>query len=385
MKQMPCGNWDTRLCLQTPYNNEVRSGSHAAGSAPLFPDHKYPQKMRYIGVLSTAASGFLTCPSIRLNLLTMYHLIKNISFSRRRLMFLILMLIGAGRLHSQDLDPRAYLWVPEGTNTAIAGFSFMTGNVLTDPTLPIKDLQITAQSPSVAMVHVFNLFGMSSQALVAVPVAFAQASGEVNGQHEETNRSGLGDIRLRWTLLMLGAPSATLQEIKSAKHTTILGFSLNIQTPTGQYFSDKLINLGTHRWSFRPELALSQPIARRWLLDVYAGVWLFTPNDEFYPGNAERTQKPLGSFQAHMSYNINPLTWIAINTTYYAGGTSTINSTLNDDRQSNFRIGLTGVMPVGKRSSIKLAASTGAVVRSGQDFTVFSIGYQTSWFRKSDL
>lgn len=314
----------------------------------------------------------------------MFDLIKNICLPWRRSMFLVLTLLAGTRLFSQDLDPRAYLWVPEGTNSLITGFSFLTGNVLTDPTIPIKDLQITAQSPSVAMVHVFNLFGMSSQALVAVPFAFAQASGEVNGQHEETNRSGLGDIRLRWTLLMLGAPSATLEEIKAAKHTTILGFSLNVQTPTGQYFSDKLINLGTHRWSLKPELALSQPIARRWLLDVYAGVWFFTPNEEFYPGTAQRTQDPLGSFQAHMSYNINPFTWIGINTTYYTGGTSTIDSAKKDDRQSNFRIGLTGVLPVGKRSSIKLAASTGAVVRSGQDFTNFSIGYQTSWFRKSD-
>lgn len=299
-----------------------------------------------------------------------------------RWIFLFPFMIITKGLYSQDLDPRAYIWVPDGTNTAIAGFSYLNGNILTDPTLPIKDVKVNAQTPSVAFVHAFNCFGMTSQALVAVPFAWAQAEGNVNGQYQETTRAGLGDIRLRWTLLMLGAPSASMQEILAVKRKTIFGFSLNIQTPSGQYFSDKLINIGTHRWSFRPELALSQPISKRWLLDVYAGVWLFTPNETFFPGTADRTQEPLGTFQAHISYNINPHAWVGLNTTYYAGGISTVDATVNDDRQSNFRIGFTGVVPVGKVSSLKLAISTGAVVRSGQDFTNISIGYQTSWFRK---
>ena len=152
--------------------------------------------------------------------------------------------------------------------------------------------------------------------------------------------------------------------------------------PTGEFFPEKLVNIGTHRWSLRPELALSQPLGKRWLVDVYAGVWFFTTNHSFFPGNAVRNQEPMGTFQAHISYNVRPRLWVAFDATHYVGGQSSVNDTYNDDRQENSRIGMTVVLPVGKYNSLKLAASTGAVVRVGQDFTTFSVGWQRSWFGK---
>jgi hypothetical protein len=224
------------------------------------------------------------------------------------------------------------------------------------------------------------LFGLSSQALVALPYAVGNIKGEVNEQAREINRSGFGDIRMRLSVLFLNAPAATLAQMRQSKaRKTILGASINMVVPSGQYFNEKLINVGTNRWAFRPELALSQPIGKRLMADVYAGVWLFTTNTGFFPGNANREQNPMGAFQAHLSYNISPLAWVAFDATFYAGGNSTVNGVVNDDRQSNSRIGVTAVVPTGKLSSIKFAMSTGALVRVGQDFTTFSIGWQHSW------
>lgn len=62
------------------------------------------------------------------------------------------------------------------------------------------------------------------------------------------------------------------------------------------------------------------------------------------------------------------------------GGKSSINDVYKDDRVANARIGLTAVAPVGKRNSLRFSASRGAVVRIGQNFTTFSIGWQRSWF-----
>jgi hypothetical protein len=124
---------------------------------------------------------------------------------------------------------------------------------------------------------------------------------------------------------------------------------------------------------------VSQPIRQRWLVDLYAGVWFFTGNDSFYPGTLVRTQAPIGTFQSHVSYNFRRQLWAAFDATYYAGGRTTIQGVLNRDRQSNSRVGATLVLPVGRRHSIKLAASTGAVVRYGANFNVFSIGWQTGW------
>lgn len=308
-------------------------------------------------------------------------MIFNVKFSRLTAI-LLPVLIFTTQAVAQDLDPRAYLWLPIRTSGVVTGFAYSYGGVVTDPTLPIEDLEADVQTASLGYVTTFNLFGFTSQALVALPYSWAQASGKVVGQTQSITRSGFADTRLRLTMLLYGAPPAGLAEIIKAPKKTIIGLSLNMTAPTGEFFSDKLINIGTNRWAFRPELAISQPLGKRWLIDVYSGIWFFTTNNSFYPGNSSRAQEPMGSFQAHLSYNITPRLWVAWNWTYYVGGTSSINGIRNDDRQNNTRVGITAVMPVGKSNSVKLAASTGAVVRVGQDFTTFSVGWQHSWIGK---
>jgi len=189
-------------------------------------------------------------------------------------------------------------------------------------------------------------------------------------------------MRMRVSVLFHGAPAATLADFrKSPPKKTILGASLNMIAPTGQFFSNKLINLGTNRWSFRPELALSQTLSKRWVLDVYTGLWLFTNNSSFYPGTSMRKQDPMGTIQTHVSYIVKPNMWLAFDATFYYGGSSYVNDVKNNDRQTNTRLGFTAVVPSGKFSSFKFAASKGAIVRFGQNFTTFSIGWQHTWVK----
>jgi hypothetical protein len=68
--------------------------------------------------------------------------------------------------------------------------------------------------------------------------------------------------------------------------------------------------------------------------------------------------------------------------TFYTGGNSSVDGVPMDDRQSNSRIGATMVLPVGKRNSLKFAFSTGAIIRSGADFTTISAGWQTTFLGK---
>jgi hypothetical protein len=229
------------------------------------------------------------------------------------------------------------------------------------------------------MARTFSLFGRTGQVFAVLPYSWAQLSGNVSGSAAETTRAGLSDARLRVSVLVRGAPASSLLEILKAPRRTILGTSLTVAAPTGQYSADKLVNLGTHRWGFKPEFAVSQPIRARWLLDAYAGLWLFTANHLFYPGDQVRTQAPLASFQGHLSYNFSPQLWAAFDATYYAGGRTTVQGVESDDRQSNSRVGATVVVPVGRRHAIKLAVSRGAIIRHGADFSTFSFGWQTAW------
>jgi hypothetical protein len=295
------------------------------------------------------------------------------------------LLLCTAPLAAQDLDPRAYAHVPVNGTFLVTGFSVSQGAIVTDPSLAVTDIDATVEAPSLGVARSFSFFGKTAQAFGALPYAWAQVSGKVLEEASDITRAGLSDMRLRFSVLVHGAPAASVVEIAKAPRRTILGTSLNIVAPTGQFFPDRLINVGTNRWAFRPEFAVSHPVGQRWLLDLYSGLWLFTSHHEFYPGNASRSQAPMGSFQAHVSYNFTRLSWAAFDTTYYVGGRSTVDGVENDDRQNNLRVGSTLVLPVGRRHSVKLAVSRGAIVRAGTNFTTISVGWQTAWLSRWPL
>ena len=289
------------------------------------------------------------------------------------------LLIVAVPVSAQDLDPRAYVHVPVNATFLVSGFSLSRGGALTDPTLPVTGLQATVQTPSLGVARSFSLFGRTAQAFGALPYSWAQVSGNVFGEAADTSLAGLADMHARVSVLVRGAPAASVLEILKAPRRTILGASLTVVAPSGLHVSKRLINIGTNRWTFKPEFAVSRPIGRRWLLDTYAGLWLFTANNSFYPGTLVRTQAPIAAFQAHVSYNLPRQIWASFDATYYTGGRTTIQGVWNDDRQSNSRVGATFVLPVGRRHSVKVAVSSGAIIRYGADFSTVSFGWQTAW------
>lgn len=284
---------------------------------------------------------------------------------------------------TQDLDPRAYVKVPINGTVLISGFAYSKGGVLTDPTLPLEDLTAQVQALTLGGVRTFSLFGRTAQALAVLPYGWVDASAIVNGQSQTATRSGFADMRFRLSVLLLGGKATTLADFGKSKKQTIIGTSLTVVAPTGQYFSDKLINLGTRRWSVKPEVALTQPVGERWMIDFYTGIWLFTNNHSFYPGESLRTQDPMVAFQTHVSYNVSHRMWVAFNATFYAGGQSSVNEIYKDDRQENTRIGATLAIPAGKRSALKIAYSRGAIVRIGANFDTVSIGWSTTWFSQA--
>lgn len=296
------------------------------------------------------------------------------------LLFIVIILSFTITLSAQDLDPRAYVRVPIDMKVLVTGFGYTYGSVVLDPTSPIQDLEAKVETPMLGIGRTFNLFGLTSQAFIALPYSWAQISGKVLGTDSSATRNGLGDMRFRISTLLFGAPAVTREEFAKSLPQTILGASLTIIAPTGQNFSDKLINIGTNRWSFKPELGLSYVVSERWFIDLYAGVWFFTNNNSFYPGTSVRSQEPLLTFQTHLSYNINPLMWAAIDFTYYTGGQTSVNDFYKNDRQNNSRLGATFNFPISKLSAIKIAYSTGAIIRFGGNFSTISIAWQMAFF-----
>ena len=290
-----------------------------------------------------------------------------------------LSLVLASPAWAQDLDPRAYVHVPVDSTFLVWGLGVSEGGVVSDPTAPVTDIQATVVTPSLGAGRAFSLFGRTAQAFAAVPFSWADVSGNALGAAREVHRAGLSDLRMRLSWLVHGAPAASVVQLAKAPRRTILGTSLNVVAPAGEYNQEQLINLGTNRWSFRPEFAVSQPFGQRFLLDTYAGVTFFTDNKAYFPGTSVKSQGPVGSLQLHLSYNFQRQLWAALDVTYYAGGRSTIQGLKGSDLQSNVRTGLTVAVPVGQRHSIKIAVSNGIVVQRGSDFTSYSLAWTTAW------
>ncbi|WP_233859619.1 transporter [Paraburkholderia sp. HD33-4] len=282
------------------------------------------------------------------------------------------------RASAQELEPRAYSPAPVGTNFIGLAYSRLSGQVLTDPSLPVSNIHADINTVSLGYVHVFDIAGYATQLALLAPFVSGDVSGDVLDAASQVHRAGLGDVRFRLAVDLLGGRAMTPEEFARRTPGTIVGASLSVVAPTGQYEPAHLVNIGTNRWAFKPEFGISQPVGN-WFLEATAGVWLFTDNDSFL-GNKRRSQAPLGALQLHAGYTFRPGLWIAFDAGFFTGGATTVNGVGNDDRQSNTRYGVTLAIPVARGWSAKLAVSNGLIVRAGGNYTAISLALQYRWF-----
>jgi Putative MetA-pathway of phenol degradation len=289
----------------------------------------------------------------------------------------LLLVLRPSATHAQQLEPRAYSPSPVGVNFIGLGTLYSSGGIVTDPSLPIEN--IDAEVPSIVPFYgrTFGLFGRLANVTFTTPYAWATVQGDVSDVSRSVDRSGLLDPQLRFAVNLIGGPALTPQEFRSHEPQTTLGASLTVVAPFGQYDSAKLINLGTNRWAFKPELGLSQPFGK-WTFEVYASVWLFQTNDDFF-GGQEREQHPLESYQAHVVYAFRPNLWASADYTYYAGGSTTVNGQPNNDRQGNTRAGLTLAVPMPRNQSMKFNWTQGVSTRIGSSFETIGVAWQWLW------
>jgi hypothetical protein len=288
------------------------------------------------------------------------------------------LVLAAACASAQELEPRAYSAAPVGTNFALAGYSRVRGEVLTDPSLPITDVQARIDLYVVGYARTFALGGHTASLGLAVPFAQADVSGNVFESAREVQRAGIGDVRLRLALNFLGNPALTSQEFAQRIPTTVAGASLSVVVPTGQYESSRLVNVGSNRWAFKPEIGISHPIGD-WFVETSAGAWLFGDNRDFL-GRQRRSQEALYVMQLHAGYNFRPGLWLAFNGAYASGGRTSVGGTENQDVQHNSRYGVTLSLPIDNGWSAKLAWSKGFATRAGGDYEILALVLQYRWF-----
>ena len=284
----------------------------------------------------------------------------------------------AASLFAQDLTPRAYLITPTGSHAVILSSSFNQGAVLADPSAPIEDGKGTFAVPVLAYYQSFGLFGRSSNVTQMLPYAVGNFQGTVNGAPDQAYRSGLADGRIRFSLNLSGGRAMSAGEFVKWREKRIIGASLTVTIPSSQYNPAHLLNIGTNRWGFKPEVGMTRRWGR-WVADWYIGAWFFTANHAFFPGDSLRTQKPVVAGEGHLGYYLKPRLWASLNVNFWAGNRSTVNGVEKQDQQKNSRIGGTVSIPVSRRNSVKFSYSRGTYVTIGGDFSTVSVAWQYSW------
>jgi len=278
---------------------------------------------------------------------------------------------------AQEIEPRAYSNAPIGVNFLVVGYAYTEGGLAFDPAAPLTEPELSTSGPVMAFARSLELFGKSAKIDIIAPAAKLSGSALLNGEPVERNVDGFIDTRFRVSVNLLGAPALSLKEFAGYKPDLIVGVSLQVSAPTGQYDNTRVVNLGGNRWWFKPELGVSKTRGP-WTLEGKAAVTLYTDNDDFFGGQT-RWQDPLYSLQGHAIYNFRQGVWGSLDATFFAGGRTTINGELNQDLQQNWRLGGTLAFPLNARHSIKLNASSGVSARTGNDFDLFAVAWQYRW------
>lgn len=295
----------------------------------------------------------------------------------RHLLFATMLLIPIEQAFCQELEARTYANTPTGINIVALGYTLSSGNILLDPALPIENLDGDLNIALVGYARTFSILGHNAKFKTFVPYAFGDWKGTVSGVPETRTTRGAGDVRLKLEWNFYGAPAMTAKEFTSWEQKTIVGGSILIVTPTGQYEEDEFLNLGSNRWVIRPELGVSRALGK-WTLEIAGNIWLFGDNDEFF-GDNRLEQDPLYVAKAHLIYTFRPGLWLGLGTGFGNGGQTLVNGVPRATQQDNFRLGVTGAYPFNRKNAVIVAYTRAENSGAGAEFDALSIGYQYAW------
>jgi len=280
-------------------------------------------------------------------------------------------------LAAQDLEPRAYSNSPIGLHFVVVGYAYSMGKFLTDPSLPVENVSIASHVGVLGGATVLDVLGQSAKLELVIPYVSLGAKGQVFGMPHARYIDGFGDPAFRFSMNFIGAPALTAAEFSKYRRNFILGGSIRFTVPLGQYDDTRLVNVGSNRWSLKPEIGFSKAFGS-WTVELAPAVTFYTDNGDFFGGRT-REQGQLYSAQAHVSYTFTPGFWLGLDAAYFNGGRTTVDDVENNDRLEGTRFGVTLALPVNRYHSIKLYAATGYNADRHHDFEALGIAWQTRW------
>jgi hypothetical protein len=282
----------------------------------------------------------------------------------------------------EELEPRRWAHLPIDKNFLGGGYAYTEADINFDPVLKIENGKMERHTWAAKYIRTFALFEKSARIDLLQAYQEGRWTGLLEGVPASVKRSGWSDTNLRFAINLYGAPPLQGKEYaayRAAREVeTIIGAGLSVEFPTGNYMDDKLINLGTNRFTFRPQFGVLHSWGN-WSLETTGLVALYTDNNEFFNEN-KLEQDPLYIIHCHLIYTFRPGVWAGVSGGYDYGGKSTVNGTNKNDLKQELAWAFSFGFPVSRHLGVKMSyIGTRTQESIGIDSDTFTVGLSAFW------
>jgi hypothetical protein len=257
---------------------------------------------------------------------------------------------------SQDIEPRRWNPLPLKSDVLAVGYANTSGSIIFDPLLQAEDVTVSVNSIVVSYIRPFKMGNKLARLDVILPYSNATWRGLLSGVPTSVHRDGFSDSRVRLSINLTGAPAGSGKELQEylATHpvNTTLGVSLAVTLPLGQYFEEKLINLGQNQFVFTPQVGFVHNW-KSWSYELTGSVSFFTKNPNFSNGQ-DKVLDPVFALQTHLIKTFKPRYWASLSLSYGLGGQSVVNRQPNNDERGDIQYGLAFGFPLIKKQGMKI-------------------------------
>ena len=283
-----------------------------------------------------------------------------------------------------QIPPRFYWKSLAGGNAVPVIYQSLSGNAnpLDPADLVSPDASVDANVAMVGYAKMLPLFDRTLTLAVLEPVG--RISGDFAGLSQSAN--GFGDPTLEVGYNLIG-PKAIMNIPDMLRYEPKFSLDLIVDTvfPIGEYDSDQALNLGMNRWYGRVGAPIVWQIGpwvpgRRTTFEVFPSVWFFSDNDDFV-GQTLSTDPKL-QVEAHLTRDFTETFWGSLDTTYLAGGKSSLNGVAGDSLNS---LGVGFTLGYQINDNLSLTAGYMATVNDSEStdlkLDVFRISITYGWHK----
>jgi hypothetical protein len=265
------------------------------------------------------------------------------------------------QVNAQDLEPRRWGHLPTGMTVIGVGYGYTDSFVYFSPFWKITDATAEINSFGVSALYTFDMAGKSARISFFLPYLSGRWAGNIDNEYDSVKLHGFSDPRLRMSVNLYGAPALKGTEFTRyrAQHptNTVVGASLAVSIPLGQYDEDELVNLSSNRWTVRPQIGVVHSHGP-WSFELTGSLFLFSNNNNFID-NTRLEQKTMYSAQAHVIYDFKPGLWASLSTGYGTGGRVYLEKEKTAFEVNNWLWAASFGFPIGKSQSVKLVWLSG--------------------------